>query len=62
MTEQTELLEIEPPYDPRSALEVALTSARLADPVIEGDHGQFPSPLNQLGCHAGHQGRLSSTG
>ena len=40
MTEQTELLEIDPPYDPRSALEVALTSARLADPVIEGDHGQ----------------------
>ncbi|GGG77758.1 hypothetical protein GCM10011415_28360 [Salipiger pallidus] len=40
ITENPEALDLEPPYDPRSALEVALTSARLADPIIEGDHGQ----------------------
>lgn len=40
MSDLPEIAEIEPPYDPRSALEVALTSARLSDPVVAGDNGQ----------------------
>ncbi|EPX82066.1 DUF2303 family protein [Salipiger mucosus] len=40
MPEQPEIHETEPAHDPRSALEVALTSARMANPVIEGEHGK----------------------